>query len=160
MAMVRTLQDKTTAVVNVKEEDLKKNYNGPLVIVTLLFFMWGFITCMNDILIPKLQEVFTLQHWQAMLIQTAFFGAYFFVSLFYFIVSATKGDPIQKIGYKNGIIVGLMVAALGCTLFFPAAEYESYGFFLLALFVLASGITILQIAANPYVAILGSPDTA
>lgn len=137
-----------------------QNFKGPLVIVTLLFFMWGFITCLNDILIPKLQEVFTLQHWQAMLIQTAFFGAYFIISLLYFIISVSKGDPIQRIGYKNGIIIGLVVAALGCVLFYPAANYQSYNFFLLALFVLASGITILQIAANPYVAILGPPEGA
>ncbi|PVY40244.1 sugar MFS transporter [Pontibacter virosus] len=137
-----------------------KNYTSPLIVVTLLFFMWGFITCMNDILIPKLQEVFTLQLWQAMLIQTAFFGAYFIVSFFYFMLSITKGDPIQKIGYKNGIIIGLIVAALGCTLFYPAAEFHSYGLFLMALFVLASGITVLQITANPYVAILGPPETS
>ncbi|MCJ8164267.1 sugar MFS transporter [Pontibacter sp. E15-1] len=137
-----------------------RNYGGPLTVVTLLFFMWGFITCMNDILIPKLQEVFTLQLWQAMLIQTAFFGAYFIISLLYFIFSVTKGDPIQKIGYKNGIIIGLVVAAIGCALFYPAASLLSYGFFLMALFILASGITILQIAANPYVAILGPPEGA
>ncbi|GGG01222.1 sugar MFS transporter [Pontibacter amylolyticus] len=137
-----------------------RNYTSPLIVVTLLFFMWGFITCMNDILIPKLQEVFTLQLWQAMLIQTAFFGAYFIVSFLYFITSIVKGDPIQKIGYKNGIIIGLIVAALGCTLFYPAAEFHSYGLFLMALFVLASGITVLQITANPYVAILGPPETS
>lgn len=142
------------------EFDATKSYAGPLIIVTMLFFMWGFITCMNDILIPKMQQVFTLQDWQAMLVQSAFFGAYFFVSLAYYIVSVTKGDPISKIGYKNGIIVGLVIAAIGCSLFFPAAGMESYAFFLLALFVLASGITILQIAANPYVTILGSPKGA
>ncbi len=136
------------------------NYLRPLFLVTMLFFMWGFITCMNDILIPKLQQVFTLQHWQAMLIQTAFFGAYFIISLIYFIFSITKGDPIVKIGYKNGIIAGLLVAAVGCALFYPAAGLASYPFFLLALFVLASGITLLQIAANPYVTILGSPEGA
>ncbi|TXK37326.1 sugar MFS transporter [Pontibacter qinzhouensis] len=136
------------------------NYKGSLFIVTVLFFMWGFITCLNDILIPKLQEVFTLQNWQAMLIQTAFFGAYFIVSLLYFTFSITKGDPIMKIGYKNGIIAGLVVAAIGCGLFLPAANFHSYGFFLLALFILASGITILQITANPYVAILGPPESS
>ncbi|HEY8400679.1 MAG TPA: sugar MFS transporter [Cytophagaceae bacterium] len=140
--------------------DPNQNFTAPLIIVTLLFFMWGFITCMNDILIPKLQNVFDLKNWQAMLIQSAFFGAYFFISLSYFLVSITSGDPINKIGYKNGIIVGLVVAAIGCTLFFPAAEYNSYLFFLGALFILASGITILQIAANPYVAILGKPETS
>jgi len=138
--------------------DPSQSYTGPLLTVAMLFFMWGFITCMNDILIPKMKDVFTLQHWQAMLIQTAFFGAYFIISLLYFIFSITKGDPIQKIGYKSGIIVGLIVSAVGCLLFYPAAENISYGFFLLALFVLASGITILQIAANPYVAILGPPE--
>ncbi|OKL40331.1 sugar MFS transporter [Pontibacter flavimaris] len=152
-----------TSQTNVKtpaSQEVTENYRGPLVTVTLLFFMWGFITCLNDILIPKLQQVFTLELWQAMLIQTAFFGAYFFVSLLYFILSITKGDPIRKIGYKNGIIVGLVVAAVGCVLFYPAASTLSYGFFLGALFVLASGITILQIAANPYVAILGPTEGA
>ncbi|RIJ42420.1 sugar MFS transporter [Pontibacter oryzae] len=137
-----------------------KNYTGPLITVTMLFFMWGFITCLNDILIPKLQQVFTLELWQAMLIQTAFFGAYFFISLLYFLMSITKGDPIRQIGYKNGIIVGLVVAAVGCALFYPAASLHSYGFFLGALFILASGITILQIAANPYVTILGPAEGA
>ncbi|MER2997569.1 sugar MFS transporter [Pontibacter populi] len=150
----------TTQSTPANEQVTAKNFTGPLIIVTLLFFMWGFITCMNDILIPKLQQVFVLQHWQAMLIQTAFFGAYFFISLLYFIFSVTKGDPIMKIGYKNGIIVGLVVAAVGCTLFYPAADMQSYGFFLMALFVLASGITILQIAANPYVTILGPASSA
>lgn len=154
------IDTKGTMQTSAVAADANKNYNGPLVIVTLLFFMWGFITCMNDILIPKLQEVFTLLHWQAMLIQTAFFGAYFIISLLYYLISISKGDPIQAIGYKNGIIAGLIVAAIGCTLFYPAASFASYGFFLMALFVLASGITILQIAANPYVAILGAPETA
>ncbi|WP_205500095.1 sugar MFS transporter [Rufibacter psychrotolerans] len=136
------------------------SYVGPLLVVTMLFFMWGFITCLNDILIPKLQQVFTLQNWQAMLIQTAFFGAYFIVSFLYFVVSVTKGDPILRIGYKNGIMVGLVVTALGCLLFLPAANLHSYGLFLGALFVLASGITVLQITANPYVAILGPPESS
>lgn len=140
--------------------DSKQDYRGPLFTVTMLFFMWGFITCLNDLLIPKLKDVFTLQHWQAMLIQTAFFGAYFIISLLYFLLSITKGDPIMKIGYKNGIIIGLVVASLGCALFIPAANLHSYGFFLTALFILASGITILQIAANPYVAILGPPESS
>lgn len=141
------------------QNDPGKNYTGPLMVVTLLFFMWGFITCMNDILIPKLQVVFTLQNWEAMLIQTAFFGAYFVVSLIYYIVSVSKGDPIARIGYKNAIIVALLVGAVGCALFFPAATNESFSLFLTALFVLASGMTVLQIAANPYVTILGPPET-
>ncbi|QCK16752.1 sugar MFS transporter [Mangrovivirga cuniculi] len=136
------------------------NTKSALTIITLLFFMWGFITCMNDILIPKLKQVFDLMEWQAMLIQTAFFGAYFVISLIYFLISASKGDPISRIGYKNGIIIGLLVSAAGCGLFIPAASLESFSFFLGALFILASGITILQIAANPYVAILGNPEGA
>ncbi|AWW29196.1 MFS transporter [Echinicola strongylocentroti] len=142
------------------EFDSGQQYMGPLFLVTMLFFMWGFITCMNDILIPHLQQVFTLQNWQAMLIQTAFFGAYFFISLGYYLISITKGDPIGRIGYKNGIILGLVISAVGCLFFYPAASLVSFGFFLFALFVLASGITILQIAANPYVTILGKPSGA
>ena len=136
------------------------NYTGPLVVVIILFFMWGFIACLNDILIPKFQVVFQLQHWQAMLIQTAFFGAYFIVSVAYFIISITTGDPIVRSGYKNGIIFGLVLAAVGCIGFFPAAQYHSYLLFLLSLFVLASGTAILQITANPYVAILGPPESS
>ena len=144
-----------------KDGKLKSvNYAGPLVIVIILFFMWGFIACLNDILIPKFQKVFELKNWQAMLIQTAFFGAYFIVSVSYFIVSITTRDPISRIGYKNGIIFGLLLAAVGCLGFFPAAQYQSYFLFLFSLFVLASGTAILQITANPYVAILGPPESS
>jgi FHS family L-fucose permease-like MFS transporter len=136
------------------------NYTGPLVVVIILFFMWGFIACLNDILIPKFQVVFQLQHWQAMLIQTAFFGAYFIVSFAYFIISISTGDPIVRNGYKNGIIFGLVLAAAGCLGFFPAAQYHSYLLFLISLFVLASGTAILQITANPYVSILGPPESS
>jgi len=129
-------------------------------VVVMLFFMWGFVTVLNDILIPHLKGVFSLSHFQSMLVQTAFFGAFFIISLIYFIISVLRGDPIAKIGYKNGIIIGLVIGGIGCALFYPAAEYKSYPFFLGALFVLASGVTVLQIAANPYVAILGSSDTA
>lgn len=141
-------------------KSLVQNHTFSLAILTTLFFIWGFIVSMNDVLIPKLMTVFTLLHWQAMLVQTAFFGAYFIISLTYFILSVTREDPIMKIGYKNGIIAGLFICALGASLFYPAASYKSYAFFLGALFVLASGTAILQIAANPYVTILGSPETA
>ncbi len=130
------------------------------IVLTLLFFMWGFLTCLNDILIPYLREVFQLNYLQAMMVQFAFFGAYFVGSLIYFLVSMTYGDPISRIGYKNGIIAGLVIAATGCALFVPAAQYLLYGFFLAALFCLGIGLTVLQIAANPYVAILGSRETA
>jgi len=136
------------------------SYRLPFIILTSLFFMWGFITAMNDVLIPHLRQVFSLSVFQGMLVQFAFFGAYFIGSLVYFFISLSQGDPILKIGYKNGIIIGLLVAALGCALFYPAAQFAAYGFFLGALFCLGLGLTILQIAANPYVAILGSPQTA
>lgn len=138
----------------------KNNYTSSLIILTSLFFMWGFLTCMNDILIPYLKEIFELQYWQAMLIQFCFFGAYFIGSLIYFLLSLKFGDPINRIGYKNGIILGLVIAGIGCFLFYPAAQYAIYGFFLAALFILGLGFTMLQIAANPYVSILGSPETA
>ncbi len=138
----------------------KGNYTLPLIILTTLFFMWGFITCMNDILIPYLQGIFKLSPAEAGFIQSAFFGAYFFVSLAYFLISSNIGDPLAKIGYQNGIIVGLITAAIGCLLFYPAAEMKVFSIFLIALFVLAGGITILQMAANPYVALLGNSATS
>ena len=145
---------------NIVQAGTYSNYRRPFLTVTFLFFMWGFITVMNDVLIPHLKAVFNLSYFQAALIQFAFFGAFFIVSLLYFIISASKGDPISKIGYKNGIIMGLFLCGLGCSLFYPATIIHKYGVFLTALFVLASGVTILQIAANPYAAILGKPETA
>ena len=138
----------------------KTSYKKPLIVVTGLFFMWGFITSMNDILIPYLKKVFELNYFEAMLVQFAFFGAYFIGSVVYFIISASKGDPIMKIGYKNGIIAGLLLSAVGLLLFYPAASMKIYGIFLAALFILGLGFTLLQIAANPYVARLGAPETA
>ena len=136
------------------------NYTRALIVLTLLFFLWGFLTCMNDILIPYLKDVFQLNFFQAMLVQFAFFLAYFIGSLIYFIISVSSGDPISKIGYKNGIIAGLIISGISCALFYPAAEYKVYGFFLGALFFLGIGFTLLQIAANPYVSILGTEETA
>lgn len=121
--------------------------------------MWGFITCLNDILIPHFKEVFILSYFESMLIQFAFFGAYFVGSLIYFGISSSYGDPINKIGYKNGILLGLLISACGTFLFYPAAQMESFSFFLTALFILALGFTLLQIAANPYVILLGDPMT-
>lgn len=129
------------------------NYTPALTVLTSLFFMWGFLTCLNDIIIPHLKAVFDLNYAQAMLIQFSFFTAYFVVSL-------PSGWFVEKFGYKAGIIVGLVTAAVGCLLFYPAAGERSYEIFLIALFILASGITLLQVAANPYVAILGRPETA
>jgi MFS transporter, FHS family, L-fucose permease len=125
---------------------------GPLVIVTILFFMWGLLTSLNDVLIPHLKAIYTLNYLQAMLVQFCFFGAYFIVSL-------PAGALIRRIGYQKGAVTGLLIAAAGCALFYPAAR-GGYGLFLFAFFVLASGITILQVAANPYVTVLGPAATA
>ncbi|MEP1743905.1 MAG: sugar MFS transporter [Kangiellaceae bacterium] len=121
--------------------------------LTSLFFMWGFITCLNDILIPYLKAMFELNYTQAMLIQFCFFGSYFIVSL-------PAGALVSRIGYKAGIVVGLAIASAGCLLFYPAAQLSVYPLFLLALFVLAAGITVLQVSANPYVSALGPSETA
>ncbi|MCS5587337.1 MAG: sugar MFS transporter [Porticoccaceae bacterium] len=121
--------------------------------MTCLFFFWGFITVLNDILIPFLKESFELNYTQAMLVQFCFFGAYF-------IVSPLAGKLIDTVGYQQGIVLGLLTTAAGCFLFYPSAELHLYELFLIAFFVLASGITILQVAANPYVAALGSEKTA
>jgi FHS family L-fucose permease-like MFS transporter len=135
-------------------------YRGPFSIMTVLFFMWGFMTVFNDILIPKFKEAFTLNYLEAMLVQFAFFGAYFIGSLIYFVISATTGDPIARIGYKNGVVIGLLISAAGSALFWPAAASVSYPLFLIALFVVGLGFAMLQIAANPYVTILGPERTA
>jgi MFS transporter, FHS family, L-fucose permease len=123
-----------------------------LVIVTMLFFMWGLLTSLNDVLIPHLKSIYTLSYAQAMLVQFCFFGAYFIVSL-------PAGALVKRIGYQRGAVTGLLVAASGCALFYPAAQ-SGYALFLFAFFVLAAGITILQVAANPYVTLLGEPRTA
>ncbi len=135
---------------NAKQND---NYAFALTSLTTLFFMWGFITCLNDILIPHLKGVFDLSYSQAMLIQFCFFGAYFLVSI-------PAGNIVKKLGYQRGIVLGLIIAAMGCFGFYPAASLHSYPVFLMALFVLASGITILQVSANPYVSALGKAETA
>src|SRR5512133_582212 len=133
---------------------------GSFAIMTTLFFLWGFMTVFNDILIPRFREAFTLSYFEAMLVQFAFFGAYFVGSLLYFVISATTGDPIAKIGYKNGVVIGLLISATGSALFWPAAAATSYPMFLVALFVVGLGFAMLQIAANPYVTILGPEKTA
>ncbi|HEY9174302.1 MAG TPA: sugar MFS transporter [Verrucomicrobiae bacterium] len=136
------------------------SYRASFAIMTSLFFMWGFMTVFNDILIPRFKEAFTLNYFQAMLVQFAFFGAYFVGALLYFIISATTGDPIAKLGYKNGVVIGLLISATGSALFWPAAGAKSYPMFLAALFIVGIGFAMLQIAANPYVTILGPEKTA
>ena len=138
----------------------RQTYRGPFAIMTVLFFMWGFMTVFNDILIPRFKDAFTLDYFHAMLVQFAFFGAYFIGSLLYFAISAATGDPIARVGYKNGVVIGLVISALGSAIFWPAATTLSYPLFLLALFVVGLGFAMLQIAANPYVTILGPERTA
>jgi MFS transporter, FHS family, L-fucose permease len=130
-----------------------KSYGGALAVVTTLFFMWGFLTCLNDILIPHLKSIFDLNYAETMLIQFAFFGSYF-------VFSIPSAKLIDWIGYKRSMVAGLLTMGLGAFLFVPAASVPSYPLFLGALIVLAAGITCLQVAANPYVTVLGRPETA
>ena len=130
-----------------------KNYTGALAMVTTLFFFWGFVTVLNDILVPHLKNIFDLSYAKVMLIQFAFFSAYF-------IFSIPAAKIIDAIGYKRTMVTGLVTMGVGAFLFVPAATVPSYPLFLGALMVLAAGITALQVAANPYVAVLGKPETA
>ncbi len=130
-----------------------QSYGAPLATVTTLFFMWGFLTCLNDILVPHLKSIFDLNYAQVMLIQFAFFGAYF-------IFSIPSAKLVDWIGYQRSMVAGLLTMGIGAFLFVPAASVPSFGLFLGALIVLAAGITCLQVAANPYVTVLGKPETA
>src|SRR6266850_26933 len=129
------------------------DYSRPLTIVTTLFFMWGFLTSLNDILVPHLKSIFELSYARVMLIQFAFFSAYF-------LFSVPWSKIVNRIGYQRSMVVGLLTMAVGAFLFLPAASAASYPLFLAALLVLATGITGLQVSANPYVVVLGKPETA
>src|ERR1700739_430757 len=131
----------------------EKTQTGALVTLTSLFFMWGFVTVLNDIVSPHLQSIFNLSYKQASLVQFAFFFAYF-------IFSIPAAKLIDATSYKTSIVVGLLTMAAGAFLFIPAATAASFNLFLGALVVLAAGITVLQVAANPYVAVLGPAKTA
>src|ERR1700730_14804043 len=128
-------------------------YTRPLAIVTTLFFMWGFLTCLNDILVPHLKSIFDLSYAHVMLIQFSFFSAYFLFSI-------PWARVVNVIGYQRTMVLGLLFMAEGAFLFVPAASSASFPLFLGALIVLAAGITGLQVAANPYVTVLGKPETA
>src|SRR6516225_4558604 len=130
-----------------------QNYTRPLAIVATLFFMWGFLTCLNDILVPHLKSIFDLSYARVMLVQFAFFSAYF-------LFSVPWSRIVSAVGYQSSMVLGLLTMALGAFLFVPAASAASYPLFLSALLVLATGITGLQVAANPYVDLLGKPETA
>jgi len=129
------------------------DYSRPLAVVTTLFFMWGFLTCLNDILVPHLKSIFELSYARVMLVQFAFFSAYF-------LFSVPWARIVNFIGYQRTMVVGLLTMAFGAFLFLPAASAASYPLFLTALLILAAGITGLQVAANPYVTLLGKPKTA
>ncbi len=133
--------------------ETSETYTGALAILTSLFFMWGFVTVLNDILVPHLKAIFDLSYAKVMLIQFAFFSAYF-------IFSIPSAKLIDWLGYKKTMVVGLMTVGVGALLFLPAATAASYVLFLCALMVLAAGITALQVAANPYVAVLGPERTS
>ncbi|KLD77595.1 sugar MFS transporter [Xanthomonas hyacinthi] len=124
-----------------------------IAVVSMIFFTWGGLTSLNDVLIPHLKAVFQMNYAQSMLIQFTFFGAYFLMSL-------PAGAVVARVGYKASIVIGLVVAAIGAAMFYPAARLPSYPLFLTALFVLASGITLLQVAANPYISLIGEPGKA
>jgi len=132
---------------------MTSNYTRPLAVVTSLFFMWGFLTCLNDILVPHLKSIFDLTYTRAMLVQFAFFSAYF-------LFSVPWSKFVNRVGYQRTMVIGLLTMACGAFLFVPAASAASYPLFLTALLILAAGITGLQVSANPYVDLLGKPETA
>ncbi len=142
-------QNRTT----VSDPSTQRNYRGPLAMVTTLFFMWGFLTCLNDILVPHLKSIFELNYAEVMLVQFCFFSAYF-------VFSVPSGKIIERIGYQKVMVAGLFTMGLGALLFVPAASVPSFPLFLGALIILAAGITAMQVAANPYVAVLGPARTA
>jgi MFS transporter, FHS family, L-fucose permease len=124
-----------------------------LVLVTSIFFLWGFLTSLNNVLVTHFKAVFALGYGASALVPLAFFSAYFFLAL-------PSGAILARVGYQRSIVLALLISALGALLFYPAASFPSYPFFLAALFVLAAGVTLLQVTANPYVIALGPPETA
>ena len=142
----------TTTVPAVSAPQQTTNYRA-MAMLTTLFFMWGFVTCLNDILIPHLKGIFDLNYTKVMLVQFAFFTAYF-------VFSFPSGKFIDFFGYKRAMVAGLVTMAIGAAMFVPAASAPSYPLFLTSLIILAAGMTILQTSANPYVAVLGPPRTA
>jgi MFS transporter, FHS family, L-fucose permease len=151
--MATTQVSATSATAKTTTASAPANYVRPLAVVTTLFFMWGFLTCLNDILVPHLKSIFDLSYARVMLIQFAFFSAYFLFSI-------PWSKVVNAIGYQKAMVVGLLTMAVGAFLFLPAASAASFPLFLTALMILAAGITGLQVAANPYVVVLGKPETA
>src|SRR5580700_3404289 len=131
----------------------ERRFLAPFILITTLFFLWAFGVNLNDILIPHLKKAFGLTDFQSSFIQVAFFGGYFLAAF-------PAGRVMEKIGYKKGILAGLFLCAVGAVLFLPASSSRVYGFFLFALFVMACGQSFLEVAANPYVTILGPPESS
>src|SRR5581483_1415059 len=131
----------------------ERRYVAPLILVTTLFFLWALGVNLNDILVPHLKKVFNLTDFRSSLIQVAFFGGYCLSAI-------PAGRLLEKIGYQRGIVVGLLTCATGALLFIPAASIQVYGVFLLALFVMACGQGVLEVAANPYVTLLGPAESS
>nr|WP_010218047.1 sugar MFS transporter [Sphingomonas sp. PAMC 26621] len=151
MAMVPTRQSAPDMVAT--EGGVRPSYVSALVLLGTLFFMWGFITVINNTLLPHLRSVFELSYTQTTLIESVWFIAYFFASI-------PSAKLIERIGYKKSLVTGLLIMAAGAVGMTLAASIPSYGVTLVMLFVIASGITLLQVAANPYVAVIGAPETA
>lgn len=133
------------------------SYTTAFVVIVFTFFFWGFVAASNGVLIPMFKKNFELSQFQSQLVDFAFYLAYFVGSLIYFIISGLFGDPLNKIGYKSGLIIGLIVSALGALLFIPAVNAASYWLFLSGLFIIGLGFALLQIVANPFVINLGDP---
>src|SRR5277367_3380129 len=131
----------------------ERRFMVPFILVTSLFFLWALGVNLNDILIPHLKKAFSLTDFQSSLIQSAFFGGYFIAAL-------PAGWVMERVGYKKGILIGLVICATGAFLFIPASYVRIYGFFLFALFIMACGQSFLEVAANPYVTILGPPESS
>ncbi|MGL5837585.1 MAG: sugar MFS transporter [Sphingorhabdus sp.] len=147
MAVIGTVTDSETS------ERSQENPQGLQYFVMALFFVFGGITSLNDVIIPKLKELFTLNYTQAMLVQFCFFAAYLVIGL-------PGAALVKRIGYMRGAVAGLLIMMIGCLLFIPASQTATYGVFLLALFVLASGVVVVQVVANPLISLLGKPETA
>lgn len=137
-------------------ENAKKS---SFIILISVFFFWGFVAASNTVLIPIFKTHFQLSQFQSQLVDSAFYAAYFIGSLIYFVGSVNFGDPLNKLGYKKGLILGLLISAIGALGFYPAAQFESFGLMLTSLFVVGLGFALQQIVANPYVIALGNPET-
>lgn len=142
-----------SSTLDANVQPLTTNTRSALTLLASLFFMWGFITVINNTLLPHLRSVFDLTYTQTTWIESVWFIAYFFASI-------PSAKLIESIGYKKSMVVGLLIMAVGALMMIPAARIPSYGIVLAALFVIAAGITLLQVAANPYVAVIGPPESS